>query len=124
MIESLTDTNEELVKFPCGNYTGRYEFICKLSEVEILQRLFKDSRGVDTHNRYLLELCKAPGLLIFNDRVGKDKAVGVCTRVDQTSSKRFDYVIATPGLLGRRNDFEINKKFPESDHLPTTFGIR
>ena len=124
MIESLTGTNGELGKLFCGDYTGRYELICKLSERKMLQRFSQNSKRVDTHGRFFFELCKASGSLILNGRVGQDRGIGACTRVNETSATLVDYVIASPGLIGLINDFEISKKFPESDHLPMSFCIK
>ena len=124
MIESLTGTNGELEKLFCDDYTGRYELICKLSERKMLQRFSQDSKRVDNHGRFLLKLCKAAGLLIPNGRVGQDRGIGACIRVNQTSATLVDYVIASPGLIGLINDFEISKKFPEFDHLAISFRIK
>ena len=95
----------------------------KLSECRTLERSSRDPRRVDTHGRCLLELCKATGLLILDCRIGHGKGIGACTRINETSATLVDYVIASPGLFPSVNEFRINRKFPESDHLPISFSI-
>ena len=107
----------------CCDNTGRHELINKLSECITLERFSTDPRRVDTHGRCLLELCKATGLLILNGRIGHDEGIGACTRINETSATMVDYVIASPGLFPSVNGFKMNRKFPESDHLPISFSM-
>ena len=124
MIENLAGTNGDLEEYLCRDNTGRHKLINKLSECWTLERSSRDPRWVDTHGRFPLELCKAIGLLILNGRIGHDKGIGACTRINETSATLVDYVIASPGLFPSVNEFRINRKFPESDHLPISFSIK
>ena len=59
MIESFIGNNVELEKLVCGDHTGSLVIVCKLSERKMPQRFAQDSKRVDTHGRFLLELYKA-----------------------------------------------------------------
>ena len=52
-----------------------------------------------------------------------DKGIGRCTRIADNSSSVVDYVIATPDLFDHIDQFQVNSKFPESDHLPRYINV-
>ena len=95
-----------------------------MMEKTMLVRFSQDKKNVDNHGKLLLELCKAVGMLILNGRLGADKGIGRCTRIADNSSSVVDYVIATPDLFDHIDQFQVNSKFPESDHLPISFSLK
>ena len=58
----------------------------------------------DTYGRHLLELCKTCSLYILNGRVGHDRYIGSYTT---TNNSVIDYVIASPVLLSKINEFDV-----------------
>ena len=119
-----TGSDGELADYLCDINSERSVEISAMMEKKLLVRFSQDKKNVDNHGKLLLELCKAVGMLILNGRLGANKGIGRCTRIADNSSSVVDYVIATPDLFDHIDQFQVNSKFPESDHLPISFSLK
>ena len=61
-------------------------------------------------------------MLILNGRLGADKGIGLNTRMADNCTSVVDFVIVSPDLFDDVGQFQVNNKFPESDHLPISFA--
>ena len=78
-----------------------------------------DKRPLNDHGRKLLDLCKTSGLLIVNGRIGND----FYTRVGKDTSGVVDYMLSSLSLLDIIENFTVQNKLPESDHLALEITI-
>ena len=78
----------------------------KLDSLNIpIRRLNRDKAPINFAGRELINLCKDHGLLIANGRVGYDRYQGNFTTKEKTT---IDYVITSPGLMGKTLTFDID----------------
>ena len=97
--------------------------IGKLTERNEIKRASMDKRPINGHGKQLLHLCKTTGLVIFNGRLGNDCSVGKFTRIQGASAGVVDYAFGSTALFERIIEFDVNDKFPKSDHIPVSFSI-
>ena len=110
------------VKVPSDDLIGEQITRC-LIDRGMLLRYSEDNKSVNNYGKKLLDMCKTTGLLIVNGRIGLDKGLGKYTRSDTTGNSVVDYVICSPNLFVKINDFYIQEKLPESDHLPLCMSL-
>ena len=116
--------NDEIDDIVNNTNNERLRLINCMYEDNHLDRFSEDMRPVNNNGRLLLDICKIPGLVIVNGRLGDDKGICRATRIMGEQSSVVDYVIATPKLFDQITHFEIHDKLPESDHLPVIFMIK
>ena len=61
--------------------------------------------------------------MIFNGRFGNDCGVGKFTRIQCASAGVVDYAFGSTALFERMTEFDVNNKFPESDHILVSYSI-
>ena len=80
-------------------------------------------RNASCHGRQLIDLCKTTGMMIFNGRLGNDCGTGKFTRIQGASAGVVDYAFGSTTLFDKIIEFDVNDKFPESDHVPVSFSL-
>ena len=100
-------------------------FLKYLESQGCLERTSQDA--IPTPNNYgrsFLEFLKVFGMFIANGRLGRDKGVGSLTFISNNRGTSIvDYLVGTPKTIMLIENFGIETKLPESDHMPITFTL-
>ena len=78
----------------------------------------------NSYGRSFLDFLKVFGMFVANGRIGRDKGVGSFTFISNyRGASVVDYLVGTPKTLMLIEDFGIESKLPESDHMPMMFTL-
>ena len=80
----------------------------QLSKLNIEPQRSNLDKRIDKAGHHFLDLCKSSGLLIVNGRAGQDRSVGMTTCEKGSPHSTIDYVIASPTVFPKINDFYVD----------------
>ena len=127
---AITNTECDFVQDIEGSDGDLNHMLQEVDHLEIDEclkpRASQDTRPLNDSGRELLNTCKSSGCIIINSRVGKDKGIGKFTRICDKKQEYgvLDYMIASPSLFSKIEDFRIGSNAPDSDHLSLELSLK
>ena len=123
VIDGIHGSDGPLSNMLDTNPYGQMSVYSYLSKINRLKRQTLDTRYKNKFADSLRDLCVTSNMFILNGRFGEDDH-GFHTRIDTTGLSLVDYVLCTPNSHALIQNFYVDDKLPESDHLPLRLVLK